>query len=514
MTETRPQSDDERRLAELGYKQELARSWSGFSNFAISFTIVSILTGGLASYGIGLANGGPITMAWGWPLVSVMVLFVGLAMAELASAYPTSGGLYWWASELGGPVWGWFTGWFNLVGQIAVTAAIDYGAAIFTTVVLNVLDIHIGTDRNAIFEVFAGILVLHAVLNIIGPHLSAVINNVSAWWHVVGVAIFVLVLGIGAHHHQSVQFVFTKTVDNSAIGFGGIAVSFLLGLLHAQYTFTGYDASAHMSEETRDAARMAAKGIINTIVVSAIAGYLLIMAVTFAIPNLDDALDPNKNSGYPVIYILQNSLNSFWSGLLLVIAAVAQLFCGYASVTAASRMLFAFARDGAVPGSRLWSKLSARRVPVNAVLFISVFAFILLIPSMLVPAADAPTAYAAATSVATIGLYIAYGIPILLRQLYGSRFRTGPWQLGRWYRPIGIISLIWVVFISLLFILPTDDHGYPWVDGFTWNAVNYAPIALVVVVGGITVWWLVSARRWFTGPKRFVGAEPVETGSP
>ncbi len=110
MTEATTPSDDERRLAELGYKQELARSWSGFSNFAISFTIVSILTGGLASYGIGLANGGPITMAWGWPLVSVMVLFVGLAMAELASAYPTSGGLYWWASELGGPVWGWFTG--------------------------------------------------------------------------------------------------------------------------------------------------------------------------------------------------------------------------------------------------------------------------------------------------------------------------------------------------------------------------------------------------------------------
>ncbi|GAB2518548.1 amino acid permease [Nocardia heshunensis] len=509
MTATQPRSgDDERRLAELGYKQELARSWSGFSNFAISFTIVSILTGGLASYGIGLQNGGPITMAWGWPLVSVMVLFVGLAMAELASAYPTSGGLYWWASELGGPVWGWFTGWFNLVGQIAVTAAIDYGAAIFTTVVLNVIGWDIGTDRNAIFLVFAGIIVLHAILNAIGPHLSAVINNVSAWWHVGGVALFVLVLGFGAHHHQSVGFVFTKTVDNSAIGFGGVAVSFLLGLLHAQYTFTGYDASAHMSEETHDASRTAAKGIINTIVVSAIAGYLLIMAVTFAIPNLDDSLDPTKNSGYPVIYILQNSLNSFWSGLLLIIAAVAQLFCGYASVTAASRMLFAFSRDGAVPGSKLWAKLSVRKVPVNAVLFVSVFAFILLIPSMLVPEANAPTAYAAATSVATIGLYIAYGLPVLLRLRHGNRFQTGPWQLGRWYLPIGVISLIWIVFISVLFILPTDDHGYPWVDGFTWNAVNYAPITLVGVVGAIAIWWFVSARRWFTGPKRTVEDPP------
>lgn len=509
MTETRSPSDDERRLAELGYKQELARSWSGFSNFAISFTIVSILTGGLASYGIGLANGGPITMAWGWPLVSIMVLFVGLAMAELASAYPTSGGLYWWAAELGGPVWGWFTGWFNLIGQIAVTAAIDYGAAIFTTVVLNVVGIDIGTDRTAIFLVFAAILVLHAVLNVIGPHLSAVINNVSAWWHVGGVAIFVVVLGFGAEHHQSARFVFTETVDNSAIGFGGVAFSFLLGLLHAQYTFTGYDASAHMSEETHDAFRMAAKGIINTIVVSAIAGYLLIMAVTFAIPDLDAALDPAQNSGYPVIYILENSLNGFWSGLLLIIAAVAQLFCGYASVTSASRMLFAFARDGAVPGSRYWARLSARKVPVHAVLFISFFAFLLLIPSMLVPAANAPTAYAAATSIATIGLYIAYGIPILLRQRHGSRFRTGPWRLGAWYRPVGLVALGWIALISFLFILPTDARGYPWHSEFTWNTVNYAPIALVGVVGAIGIWWLVSARTWFTGPKRTVDEPPA-----
>ncbi|MEU6827790.1 amino acid permease [Nocardia beijingensis] len=517
MTETRSPSDDERRLAELGYKQELARSWSGFSNFAISFTIVSILTGGLASYGIGLANGGPITMAWGWPLVSVMVLFVGLAMAELASAYPTSGGLYWWAAELGGPVWGWFTGWFNLIGQIAVTAAIDYGAAIFTTVVLNVVGIDIGTDRTAIFLVFAAILVLHAVLNVIGPHLSAVINNVSAWWHVGGVAIFVVVLGFGAEHHQSARFVFTETVDNSAIGFGGVAFSFLLGLLHAQYTFTGYDASAHMSEETHDASRMAAKGIINTIVVSAIAGYLLIMAVTFAIPDLDAALDPAQNSGYPVIYILENSLNGFWSGLLLIIAAVAQLFCGYASVTSASRMLFAFARDGAVPGSRYWARLSARKVPVHAVLFISFFAFLLLIPSMLVPAANAPTAYAAATSIATIGLYIAYGIPILLRQRHGSRFRTGPWRLGAWYRPVGLVALGWIALISFLFILPTDARGYPWHSEFTWNTVNYAPIALVGVVGAIGIWWLASARTWFTGPKRTVDAPPAgrpEEGAP
>ncbi|CAM3731104.1 amino acid permease [Smaragdicoccus niigatensis] len=498
---------DEDRLAQLGYHQDLNRSWSAFSNFAISFSVVSILTGGLASYGIGLANGGPITMSWGWPLVSIMVLFVGLAMAELASAYPTAGGLYWWASELGGPVWGWFTGWFNLIGQIAVTAAIDYGAAIFVTAVLDAIGLGFGTSRDVIFVVFALVLAAHAVLNILRPHLAATINNVSAWWHVIGVLIFVGVLTFFATKHQSLSFVFTQTVDNSGVGFGGVAFSFLLGLLHAQYTFTGYDASAHLSEETKGAARAAAWGVVHTIIVSAIAGYVLILAVTFAIPDLTAALDPAQNSGYPVIYILENSLDARLAAGLLIIAAVAQLFCGFASVTAASRMLYAFARDGAVPGSRLWSTLSARRVPVAAVWFICGFAFLLLVPSMLVPAANAPTAYYAATSVAVIGLYIAYGIPIALRLRRGSGFASGPWTLGRHYRVVDTVALAWIAIISVLFVLPTDDRGYPWHEDFTWDLVNYAPITLAGTVGAIGLWWVISARQWFTGPRRLVEAE-------
>jgi amino acid transporter len=491
---------DVARLREMGYEPTLERNLSAFSNFAISFSIVSILTGGLASYGVGLANGGPITMAYGWPLVSVMVLFVGLAMSELASAYPTAGGLYWWASKLGKPSHGWFTGWFNLVGQIAVTASIDYGAAIFVTAVLDVLGLGLGTDRTTIFIVFTVILLLHAGMNIVGPQIATRINMISAWWHVAGVAIFVIVLAAFAKDHQSISFVFTKTVDNSGVGFGGVTFSFLLGLLHAQYTFTGYDASAHMSEETRNASTAVVKGILNTIIVSAIFGWVLILAVTFAIPNLDDALDPAKNSGYPVIYILQESLSGGLSGLLLIIAAMAQLFCGYASVTAASRMAYAFSRDKAVPGSRFWSKLTARRVPAAAVGLIVVCAWILLIPSMLVAADDAPVAYYAATSIAVIGLYISYAIPIWLRLKQGAEFQTGDWSLGGWYRIVGLISLVWIAIISVLFIIPTADAGLPWQDDFTWSSVNFAPITVVVVLGAVGIWWLVSARKWFTGP--------------
>src|SRR4051812_31510625 len=226
-TERAHQSDDERRLAELGYKQELDRRMSGFANFAMSFTIISILSGALTLYGTGINYGGPAQQAWGWPIVSLFVIIVALSMAELASAYPTAGGLYWWASRLGGPVWGWFTGWFNLIGQVAITAGIDYGAATFTTALLNLV-FDYNNDNHHIMYVYVAILVVHALMNIFSVKLVARLNDVSAYWHVLGVAIIAVVLIFVPDHHQSVSWVFTKTLNNS--GLSGIPFLFIFFL--------------------------------------------------------------------------------------------------------------------------------------------------------------------------------------------------------------------------------------------------------------------------------------------
>src|ERR1700730_1035383 len=137
-------SRDEQKLAELGYKQELRRKWSGFSNFAISFSIISILAGCFTTYGQAWNNGGPIAISWGWLLISIPILIIGFCMSELVSAFPTAGGIYWWASKLGGPVWGWFTGWFNLIGLIAVVASVDYAAAIFLNALLGLYSVDLG----------------------------------------------------------------------------------------------------------------------------------------------------------------------------------------------------------------------------------------------------------------------------------------------------------------------------------------------------------------------------------
>src|SRR4051812_4597074 len=388
------EEDDEKRLAELGYKQELERRMGGFQNFAISFTIISILSGALTLYYQGINYGGPMQQAIGWPIVSVFVLIVALSMAELASAYPTAGGLYWWASKLGGPVWGWFTGWFNLIGQVAITAGIDYGAAPFTTPLLGLL-FDYNTDNPHIIYVYAVILAAHALLNILNIRLVGVLNHVSAYWHVVGVAVIALVLIIVPDHHNSVSYVFTTTLNNSGLSGVGFFFIFLLGFLQAQYTYTGYDASAHMSEETREASRSAAKGVVNSVLVSAVAGYVLIMALTFAITDLKDVADSGT---FAAVTALQQALGDGGAEFLLFIAVMGQLFCGMSAITSASRMLYAFSRDRAVPGHGYWSKLNKQHVPAHAVILIAVLAFILALPAW---SGDAFFVYAAVTSVAT-----------------------------------------------------------------------------------------------------------------
>ena len=492
---------DRSTLHALGYAQELSRRMSGFSNFAISFTIISILSGTLTLYATGINYGGPIEEAYGWPLVSVFVIIVGLGMAEIASKYPTAGGLYYWASKMGGPAWGWFTGWFNLVGQIAITAGIDYGAAIFADAFLNLL--WPGTfpaSPHAIIAVYAAILFIHAVMNIFSVRLVAFLNDVSVWWHVLGVLIIVGFLLVKPTHHQSFSTVFGHAINNSGFGHHLIWFVLLLGLLQAQYTYTGYDASAHMSEETQGASRAAARGVIMSIVVSAVFGYILALGVTFAI----QSIHATTGAGiFAVKQVYLDALGTHTAEVMLFITVMAQLYCGMSSITSASRMLYAFSRDGATPGHRLWRRLNAQRVPVYSVWAIAVLAFLCAFPayfSKAIGVGAGYVAYAAVTSIATIGLYIAYALPIWLRLRAGDSWEPGEWNLGKWYKPIGWIAVVWVAFISVLFILPIAPGGTPGNKGFTWLDFNYAPIAVggaLVLFGG---WWVVSAKNWFKGP--------------
>ena len=492
MSTTEPRehvSDDEKRLAELGYTQELHRGMSGFSNFAVSFSIISILAGCITSYGIALRSGGPSALTLGWAIVGVFVLCVALAMAEICSSYPTAGGLYYWAGQLARTnkrIWAWYVGWFNFLGEVAVTAAIDFGCAA-TWMAFADLTWDVEVTPGKTFALFVMIILSHALLNAFGVNLVSLLSNVSAWWHLVGVAVIVAVLWIVPDSHQSAEFTLTGWHNESGWT-SGIYV-FLLGLLMAQYTFTGYDASAHVAEETTDAARQAPRGIVMSVLVSLIAGFILLYSITAAIPDGSDeglaALSASE-TGLPPAQIFLDALDSTTlAQALLLIVCVAQYFCGMASVTANSRMSYAFSRDNALPGSRLWKKVNARTgTPTNSIWLCVGLAIVLASPALF-----NTTAYFAVTSIAVIGLYIAYVLPVFLR-LRNPGFEVGPWNLGRWSKPIGWVAVVWVAFICVLFVLPPASP-------VTVDTFNYAPIAVLTVVAFATVTWFVGGRTHF-----------------
>jgi amino acid transporter len=511
-TADRPQlSEDEAHLAKLGYKQDLNRSWSGFSNFAISFSIISILAGCLTNFGAGFNNGGPISISWSWPIISAFILVIGFTMSELVSAYPTSGGIYWWASKLGGPAAGFFTGWLNLIGLIAVTAGVAYGCATFIDLTISTYSDSFagGYSLTRVFIIFVIVLALAGMLNIFSGHLMAIMNNVSVWWHVVGATLIVLILVFVPDQHQSFSYVFAHRYNNSgygdgttsSLGFWFAIVPF--GFLLTQYTITGFDACAHLSEETASASKAAAKGIWRSIFYSALGGYVLLLCVVFAIPDNAKGQPDDALAGSGVQPIFLAALDKNWATFVLFISASAQFFCATSCLTSSSRMTFAFSRDRAVPGWQRWSTLSKSRVPANAVVGVAVAAALLTLPALIkvdVGGTPVPLAFYAVTSIAVIGLYLSFAIPIFLRWRHGDRFEVGSWNNGSKYKWMNIVAVVEIIVVSLFLMMPTTPAANPFSSEFQWKFVNYAPIVTLGALVLLTIWWQVSAKKWFKGP--------------
>ncbi len=473
---TAPTHEDEH-LRSLGYEPELVRRMGSFGNFAVSFSVISVLSGCMTLFGFGLVTGGPAVMMWGWVAVGLAVLLVGMSLAEVTSAYPTSGGLYYMSQRLGGPRWGWVTGWLNLLGLLGGIAGIDYGAASFIAAFAG-LQWSVTPTPGLILAIFAAVLLLHALLNVVGVRVVSLLNSVSVWWHLLGVALIVGVLTVVPSHHQSPSWVFTHFENGT--GWSNPVYVSAIGLLLGGYTFCGYDASAHLSEETKDARRAAPRGIVRSIWVSLLAGFVLLAGLLFAVQDYAGT----AGAAVPPAQIFLDALGATGAKLLLLVVIGAQLFCGSAETTAASRMIYAFSRDGALPGSGTWRRVAANGVPVPAVWLAIVAAFVLAVPSMW-----SPVAYGAVTAVNVIGMTPSYIIPVFLRLRQGDRFVPGPWNLGRWSKPIGVAAVVWVVVLTVLVCLPQRAP-------VTAETFNYAPVTLLVVLALAWVWWRMAGSKF------------------
>ncbi|MFI0263101.1 amino acid permease [Streptomyces sp. NPDC017056] len=472
--------DDERILKELGYTQQLRRGMGAFGNFSASLSVISIMSGTLLLFGYGLNSGGPAVVMWGWLAVGPLVLCLAAALAEITSRYPTSGGLYYMARQLGGERWSWYTGWLNLMGLLGGIAAQDYGIATFTAAWLN-LQFGFVPSPGSLLALYAVVLALHAVLNLFGTRLMNLLTSLSAWWHLAGAVVIIGALALLPAHHQPVGFVLSAFTNNT--GWASPAYVILLGMLLPCFALAGYDTSAHLSEETNHASVAAARGIVRSVAVSWVAGGILLAALLFAIQDYTATLA--SPTGVPVAQIFLDALGLATAKTLLLVIIVAQFLCGYTVTASASRMIYAFSRDGALPGSARWRKVSPRTaVPTRAVWLAVTVAFALALPSLY-----SATAFSAVTAISVVGFTPAYAIPVLLRLRHRDKWTRGPWHLGHWSRPIGWVAVLWAAVVTVLFLLPQTSP-------VTAVTFNYTPIASLAVLALAALWWRVGRRSY------------------
>jgi amino acid transporter len=472
--------DDEKLLRQLGYQQELARRMSGFSNFAISLSIICILAGGITSFHVGLCSAGGASIGLGWPLVCFFSLTVAWTMGQIASAFPTAGGLYHWGSILGGRGLGWVTAWFNLIGLITVLAAINAGTYDFAMAAFGLTppETSAAAVRTA---VVVAMTLSQGLLNHYGIRLTTRLTDLSGYLILIVASVLTVALLLATRHFEWSRlwtFANYSGLPESSPVFpkqNNLIWLFALGFLLPAYTITGFDASAHTSEETISAARNVPRGIIRSVWVSGLFGWIMICAILLALPSVREGVEQGANV---VHWIIKSALPGWLAWTLLVGIVAAQYLCGLAALTSASRMMFAFARDGGLPFSKLLRRINPRTKSPSVAVWISAAgsaAFTILVP------------YTTIAAICTILLYISYVLPVAAGFFAIGRTwtRMGPWHLGRWYRPLAALAVLGCVFLIVIGMQPPNQQAV-WIVG--------------VSVGLLLVIWFGLERKRFKGP--------------
>ena len=484
-------NEDLKILHGMGYAQELSRSMSKFSNFAISFSIICILSGGINSFAQAIGSVGGAGAGIGWIVGCVLSGMFALSMAQVASAFPTAGGLYHWGSILGNRFWGWLTAWLNLLGLITVLGAINIGTAYFFAGTFGGMFGFTGTDMQVVVFV-AAITIVQAIFNHVGIKATTFLTDISGWLIFATTAVLVLAC---LFYAPAIDISRLWTFTNYSGEVGGnvfpqsdnMGYLFLLCLLLPVYTITGYDASAHTSEETKNAANAVPKGIVNAVIWSSLVGWVMICAITLAIPDLAVA----AGQGWSMFYATMDAIvpaglkNVIYLGIL-----IAQLICGLATVTSASRMLFAFSRDDGMPvGSKALATVSAKyRTPVNAIWTATVLCILYVILALSIKL-DGTSIYVIVVNSTLVFLFLSFTVPLVAGMLAfgGPKWpQPGPWAMSAGvYKLVTVLSIVGMAVILFIAIAPPNERVLYVVAGF---------IALALIL------WVTVENRRFEGP--------------
>ena len=490
---------DKQVLHKLGYAQELSRRMSGFSNFAISFSIICILAGGISAFPAAfnaLGSGGAVLI---WLIGGVLAMSVAVGMGQIASSFPTAGGLYHWSSHLGGKFWGWMTAWFNLIGLICVVSSVD--VLLYTVFFKDLLlGTALGVDvsgfgiwHQIVFLIFA--LGTQAVLN---HYFINVTTKLTDWsgYIILGLTV-ILIVTLFAFSPVALDFSRLWTFQNVTGDAGGavvpfrtesVAFAFLLGLSYVCYTITGFDASAHTSEETQDAQVNVPKGMWTAVFWSWVFGLIAVAAYVLTMPSLEEAAAAGWGSFF---YMWGSSNMPSWLSIFLAVGmVVVNYICALAGLTSTSRMMYAFARDGGLPASAALANVSpVYRTPGTAVWVSAIFAF-------------ASTLYAPAYLILAVAcavfLYISMVMPIaagLLSEGSAKWKEKGPFNLGSFSKPNAVLAIIFGIVLAISGFFPPNEKVFYFTIVFIvalcglWSKKT-APVGIGIAVVGLLLGFL------------------------
>lgn len=488
---------DVKQLHSMGYAQELSRRMGLFQNFAISFSIICILAGGVTAFPLSLSAAGGASLGIGWPIASLFALLVAAALGQIASAYPTAGGIYHWASILGNRGFGWAAAWLNLLGLMFVVSSVNFGLYLLVKDLMMPGVFHIDTSgwtwwTQTIF--ITVVTIIQAIINHRGIKLTTLLTDFSGY--LIFVVTIILIVALIAFSPVAMDlgklFVFTDYTGDAGGGvwptpasdrwlgaiFPAAIAALILGWLQGVYTITGFDASGHTSEETRNAAREVPKGMIHSVFWSAVFGYIMVCSFVLAMPSVEEGA---KQGWLSFPWMMDQSLMpGLLKDVLIIGIVVANFLCALAGLTSCSRMLFAFSRDGGVPwfSSALRKVSKEHRTPANAIWASAILSVVATLYG---------DAFVVLSTGCAVFLYVSYAMPIGAGILAEGKSWTqkGPFDLGGASKLVAFLAVIGCIILVVVGVQPPNEK------------VGYLLAAGIVAL--IVIWQAVEKSR-FAGP--------------
>ncbi|KAF2200797.1 amino acid transporter [Delitschia confertaspora ATCC 74209] len=492
------QDDDELLLAQMGYKQEFKREFTKWSTLSYAISILGVLGSVPATFGSPVSAGGPATAVWAWFVGSCMAMVIASSVAELVSAYPTAGGMYFVTKHVVPKehvaIWSWIIGWCNFLGQAAGVASLAYTISqmVLATAVMHSFyeDGSPSFRPTPLHTVLLAILIL-CLFGAICSLTTKSLHKIVLWFAPINILASVsicIALLILTPDKRSAKWVFTEFQDGS--GWGSKGFSFLLGFLSVAWTMTDYDGTTHMSEETHDAAVRGPISIRLAVLVSGLVGWMLTVTFCFCMSDYEGIM--SSPTGLPVAQIFFNAGGKTGGTIMWFFVMLVQFFTGCSAMLANARMAYAFSRDRAFPFSEFWENVNrVTQTPVNAVWLVVVFCSCMNLIGI-----GSTLTIVTIFSITAPALDISYIAVIIARRVYEDRiqFTPGPFQLGIWSKPMNAVAVTWVCFISVILFFPP-------IRPVTASNMNYA-ICVATFIGFFSlVWWYAGARKTYTGPR-------------